>query len=153
MDVLVVVNNPADWPLSTAKVELMAARDYLTSPAAIERKNLRIFNLCRSYRYQSTGYYVSLLAEARGHRPFPDLTTIQDLKSSAPWPGCAPRSSRSASTSDATWRASTTGSASNSSSPSRRPSCRRSSSGTRPSSAGTCRASGPWPPARFPPST
>jgi glutathione synthase/RimK-type ligase-like ATP-grasp enzyme len=83
MDVLVVVNNPADWPLSTAKVEVMAARDYLTSPEAVERKNLRVFNLCRSYRYQSTGYYVSLLAEARGHRPFPDLTTIQDLKSSA----------------------------------------------------------------------
>ena len=83
MDVLVVVNNPADWPLKSAKVELMAAREYLTGPGLVERKNLRVFNLCRSYRYQSTGYYVSLLAEARGHRPFPDLTTIQDLKSSA----------------------------------------------------------------------
>ena len=83
MDVLVVVNNPADWPLKPARVELMAASEYLTNPSLGERKNLRVFNLCRSYRYQSTGYYVSLLAEARGHRPFPDLTTIQDLKSSA----------------------------------------------------------------------
>ncbi|MDP2360553.1 MAG: RimK family protein [bacterium] len=83
MDVLVVVNNPEDWPLKPAKVQVMAARDYLTNPGLVERKSLRVFNLCRSYRYQSTGYYVSLLAEARGHRPFPDLTTIQDLKSSA----------------------------------------------------------------------
>ena len=41
----------------------------------------RCFNLCRSYRYQSLGYYVSLLAAARGHRPLPSVTTIQDLKS------------------------------------------------------------------------
>ncbi len=40
----------------------------------------RVFNLCRSYRYQSAGYYVSLLAEARGQRPLPAITAIQDLK-------------------------------------------------------------------------
>ncbi|MDH4233362.1 MAG: RimK-like ATPgrasp N-terminal domain-containing protein, partial [Nitrospirota bacterium] len=33
------------------------------------------------YRYQSIGYYVSLLAEARRHKPVPTITTIQDLKS------------------------------------------------------------------------
>ena len=42
-----------------------------------------MFNLCRSYRYQSIGYYVSLLAEARGHKPLPNVTTIQDLKSAS----------------------------------------------------------------------
>jgi glutathione synthase/RimK-type ligase-like ATP-grasp enzyme len=42
-----------------------------------------LFNLCRSYRYQSIGYYVSLLAEARGHKPQPSVATIQDLKSQA----------------------------------------------------------------------
>jgi glutathione synthase/RimK-type ligase-like ATP-grasp enzyme len=36
--------------------------------------------MCRSYRYQATGYYVSLLATARGHRPLPSITTIQDMK-------------------------------------------------------------------------
>src|SRR5690606_19606816 len=40
-------------------------------------------NLCRSYRYQSVGYYVSLLAEARGHRPLPSITAIQDIRSRA----------------------------------------------------------------------
>jgi len=42
-----------------------------------------VFNFCRSYRYQRTGYYVSLLAAARGHRPLPSVATIQDLKSQA----------------------------------------------------------------------
>jgi DNA-binding transcriptional MocR family regulator len=37
--------------------------------------------LCDSYRYQSLGYYVSLLAEARGHRPLPRAQTIEDLQS------------------------------------------------------------------------
>jgi len=44
-------------------------------------KGAKVFNLSRSYRYQSIGYYVSLLAEARGHRPLPDTATIQDLRS------------------------------------------------------------------------
>src|SRR5687767_5658345 len=44
-------------------------------------RGVKLFNLCRSYRYQSEGYYVSLLAEARGHKPLPSITTIQDLKS------------------------------------------------------------------------
>ncbi|MDB6081135.1 MAG: hypothetical protein JWO53_407, partial [Chlamydiia bacterium] len=35
----------------------------------------------RSYRYQSVGYYVSLLAAARRHKPLPSVQTIQDLKS------------------------------------------------------------------------
>ena len=83
MPVLVIVNDPRDWPLSIEGVELVDARSYLTDSSFAERKGLRVFNLCRSYRYQSTGYYVSLLAEARGHRPLPDITTIQDLKHSA----------------------------------------------------------------------
>lgn len=41
---------------------------------------MRVFNLCRSYRYQSLGYDVSLLAAARGHRPHPTVIAIQDLK-------------------------------------------------------------------------
>ena len=40
-----------------------------------------MFNLCKSYRYQSSGYYVSLLAEARGHKPLPKVGAIEDLRS------------------------------------------------------------------------
>ena len=78
---LVVVNDPADWPLAIEGIELVSARDYLADPAFAKLRSATVFNLCRYYRYQSTGYYVSLLAAARGHKPLPDITAIQDFKS------------------------------------------------------------------------
>lgn len=81
MAVLIVVNNPLDWPFDLPGVELVAARKYLTEPRYSSIRGARVFNLCRSYRYQSTGYYVSLLASARGHRVFPGIMAIQDMKS------------------------------------------------------------------------
>lgn len=83
MRTLIVVNKPDDWPLEIPGVEVVPARDYLTDPKFTELRGARVLNLCRSYRYQSTGYYVSLLADARGHRPQPTITTIQDLKSAS----------------------------------------------------------------------
>lgn len=79
--IVLVIEQANRWPLELEGVEVVSARDYLTSPVYSERRPRRVFNLCRSYRYQSLGYYVSLLAEARGHRPLPDVATIQDLKS------------------------------------------------------------------------
>lgn len=81
MKVLIVVDNVSDWPVDIPGTEIALARDYLANPEYAKLRNLRLFNFCRSFRYQSTGYYVSLLAEARGHRPLPDVVTIQDLKS------------------------------------------------------------------------
>ena len=81
MNVLLVVNSTKNWPLDIGGVRVVSARDYLTDPAFSEERNLKVFNLCRSYRYQTAGYYVSLLAAARAHRPMPDINTIQDLKS------------------------------------------------------------------------
>ncbi len=81
MPILIVVNDPRDWPLEVPEAEVVAARDYLTQPRYSELRGAKVFNLCRHYRYQATGYYVSLLAAARGHKPVPDVSTIQDLKS------------------------------------------------------------------------
>jgi len=78
---LIVVNKPAEWSLRIPGVEVVASRDYLTDLRFNSIRGAKVFNLCRSYRYQSTGYYVSLLAEARGHKPLPSIMTIQDLKS------------------------------------------------------------------------
>jgi glutathione synthase/RimK-type ligase-like ATP-grasp enzyme len=78
---LIVVNNPRDWPLDIPDVTVVAARAYLTDPAYSEERAARVFNLCKTYRYQSLGYYVSLLAEARGHRPLPSAHTIAALQS------------------------------------------------------------------------
>lgn len=81
MQSIVVVNKPKDWNFQIPDVEVVSAKAYLTNCKYAEISNARVYNLCPSYRYQGLGYYVSLLAEARGHRSFPNITTIQDLKS------------------------------------------------------------------------
>ncbi len=81
MQILIVVEDPEEWPLEIPGVTVVAARAYLTDPAYSEERSAKVFNLCKSYRYQSLGYYVSLLAEARGHKPLPRVTTIEDMKS------------------------------------------------------------------------
>jgi hypothetical protein len=78
---VVVVNNAKDWEFSIENAEVISAREYISEGRYSEERNVRVFNVCRSYRYQSIGYYVSLLAEARGHRVFPNVTTIQDFVS------------------------------------------------------------------------
>lgn len=77
---LIVVNNPKNWTLHIPGVSIVSARDYLTDTKYSVTRSLKVFNLCRSYKYQSMGYYVSLLALARGHKPLPNITTIQDLR-------------------------------------------------------------------------
>lgn len=81
MNTLIVVANPRDWPLEIPGVTVVSARAYLTDPSFGNDRSRRVFNLCKSYRYQSYGYYVSLLAEARGHRPLPCVNAIEDLQS------------------------------------------------------------------------
>jgi glutathione synthase/RimK-type ligase-like ATP-grasp enzyme len=76
---LVVVERPENWPFDVPGVDVVAARDYLTAER-YAGAGFRVLNLCRSYRYQSLGYYVSLLAMSRGHRPLPSVTTVQDLR-------------------------------------------------------------------------
>jgi glutathione synthase/RimK-type ligase-like ATP-grasp enzyme len=83
MAVLIVVEKPELWSLEVPQARTVSARDYLTSPEFIEMKRAKVFNLCRTYGYQSIGYYVSLLAEARGHKPMPSVTTVQDFKQSS----------------------------------------------------------------------
>ncbi len=83
MATILVMERPENWPIEIPGLEVVLARSYLTDPAWSSRRGLKVFNVCRSYRYQSVGYYVSLLAEARGHKPLPSVSTIQDLKTPA----------------------------------------------------------------------
>ncbi len=83
MATLIVVDEPRDWPLQIPSAEVVAARSYLTDSRFSSLRRPRIYNLCESYAYQASGYYVSLLAAARGHRPLPDVLTMQDIKSPA----------------------------------------------------------------------
>jgi len=82
METLVVVTQTGDWPLDLPGVRVVTARSYLSDPEFSGLRGARVFNLCRHYRYQAYGYYVSLLAEARGHKPMPTVLTMQDLRSS-----------------------------------------------------------------------
>ncbi len=78
---LIVSDTPAELDIDVDGVELISADDYLTQPRFQDISSARVFNLCSTYRYQSAGYYVSLLAEARGHRSIPSVSTIQDFQS------------------------------------------------------------------------
>ena len=80
MNILLVVEKLEDWPLKLSGVEVITAKSYLTDQSYTHLQKTRVFNLCRSYRYQQTGYYVSLLAAARGHRPIPDVSAMRDMQ-------------------------------------------------------------------------
>ncbi|MCB0781519.1 MAG: RimK family protein, partial [Flavobacteriales bacterium] len=70
-----------EWNLGVTGLEVVSSKDYLTQPRFAGMRNARVFNLARSYSYQSRGYYVSLLAEARGQKVIPSAKTILDLRS------------------------------------------------------------------------
>ncbi|OWW21013.1 RimK family protein [Noviherbaspirillum denitrificans] len=79
MNILFVVSQQQDWPSDIPGVTVIPAQTYLLDPAYGDIGSTKVFNLCRTYRYQSEGYYVSLLAEARGHQPVPDVQVMKDL--------------------------------------------------------------------------
>jgi len=81
MNILFVVSHIRDWPFRTPGAQVVPARAYLTDPLYTDHTERKVFNLCQTTRYQSHGYYVSLLAEARGHQPLPDIRAIEDLHS------------------------------------------------------------------------
>ena len=83
MNIIVVIESGDDWIGGLEGVQVIPPGDYLANPKCNFRSGTRVYNLCRSYAYQSMGYYVSLLAEARGQRPIPDVMTIQDLHGTA----------------------------------------------------------------------
>jgi glutathione synthase/RimK-type ligase-like ATP-grasp enzyme len=84
VNVLFVVSQRRDWPFEIPGVIVVAARDYLADATYAAPSAARLFNLCRTDRYQGRGYYVSLVAEARGHQPAPDVRTIEDLHGGHP---------------------------------------------------------------------
>lgn len=76
----IVVEEPASWQISLEDVEVITPANYISGEKYQETKGLKVLNLCKSYQYQSLGYYVSLLAEARQHKVLPGVSTIQDFR-------------------------------------------------------------------------
>ncbi|MBN1684204.1 MAG: RimK family protein [Gammaproteobacteria bacterium] len=81
MQNIVVVDNAKKAKFDVVNAEIVSAKNYLLDSNYSKINNIRIYNLCKSCKYQSTGYYVSLLAQARGHKVLPNITTLQDLNS------------------------------------------------------------------------
>lgn len=80
MQKIIVVNQPEKWSFLIENVTVISTHEYLTDTKYSLLKKARVFNLCQDYSYQSKGYYVSLLAEARGHLAMPSVKNLVDLK-------------------------------------------------------------------------
>jgi len=80
---VIVVEKSSDWGSYYPSDNVVAAQDYLKEAISVDDERVQVINLCRSYKYLGVGYYVSLLAEARGHRVIPSVRTINDLRKRA----------------------------------------------------------------------
>ncbi|WP_291862029.1 RimK family protein [Marinilabilia sp.] len=83
MKKIIVLNKPSHWVLDIPGVEVISPRRYLSDVGFSNLRNVRVFNLSNDYAYQTRGYYVSLLAEARGHKVVPSVKNILDIKERA----------------------------------------------------------------------
>ncbi|RCW33899.1 RimK family protein [Marinilabilia salmonicolor] len=83
MKKIIVINKPSHWGLDIPGVDVISPRRYLSDSGFSKLRNVRVFNLSNDYAYQTRGYYVSLLAEARGHKVVPSVKNILDLRERA----------------------------------------------------------------------
>ncbi|MGB3616838.1 MAG: GNAT family N-acetyltransferase [Catalinimonas sp.] len=77
---IIVINQPTKWKFINVNAKVISVKEYINKPIYQSSSVFRVFNLCSSYKYQSYGYYVSLLASARGHRAIPSNITIRDFR-------------------------------------------------------------------------
>ena len=77
---VIVVEKASDWGSYYPSDNVVTAQDYLKEPVGADDERTQVINLCRTYKYLGTGYYVSLLAEARGHKVIPSVRAINDLR-------------------------------------------------------------------------
>lgn len=83
MKKIIVVKNPQKFQLDIKNIDIISSKDYLQNPEFGKMKNVRVFNLSDDYSYQTRGYYVSLLAEARGHKVIPHVRNIIDIENTS----------------------------------------------------------------------
>ena len=73
----IVVDKHEDFRWADPGDRVVSAETYLAAPKSEART--RVINLCREYSYLSAGYYVSLLADARGDRAVPDVRAFSEM--------------------------------------------------------------------------
>ncbi len=60
--------------------QVLTAREFLSTPSFLG-ESVRVINLCPADEYLASGYYVSLIAEARGNKTFADIDSLSGLVS------------------------------------------------------------------------
>jgi len=83
LSLIIVVDDPGQWAFDIPEVNVISAKKFLTEPGYENQSDLKVFNLCESYKYQTLGYYVSLIAAARGFKAIPNVASIEEMKSQA----------------------------------------------------------------------
>lgn len=73
-----VIDKPCEWLKTIPNLEVVTADSFLNEDSFQYAKELRVFNMCTKLGYQTIGYYVSLLASARGLRAIPNVATLED---------------------------------------------------------------------------
>ncbi|MFA5422075.1 MAG: GNAT family N-acetyltransferase [Bacilli bacterium] len=75
---IAIVDREHDWLKRIPNLEIVTAETFLNDDSFQYAKELRVFNFCTKLGYQTIGYYVSLLASARGLRAIPNVATLED---------------------------------------------------------------------------
>ncbi|WP_099611865.1 RimK family protein [Vibrio fujianensis] len=78
-NLLIVTDQASDWQQYFPSEQVVSVDQYLEAEWKSTQRSVQVVNLCRDYDYMSTGYYCSLLAEARGHRVIPRVMAINDI--------------------------------------------------------------------------
>jgi glutathione synthase/RimK-type ligase-like ATP-grasp enzyme len=76
---LIIVEQESDKDWAGSAGQPVTMREYVTDPARYTQRNQRVVNLSGDLGYMDLGYYVSLLAEARGQKVVPTVGTILGL--------------------------------------------------------------------------
>jgi len=79
MQTVIVTDDLDSWSFLSELAPIVHASEYLTGDEYHQNKSFRVINLCQSFSYQSIGYYVSLLAQARDHKALPSSHSILDV--------------------------------------------------------------------------
>lgn len=79
MQTIIVTDDHDSWAFLEKLAPIVSSSEYISGDEYHQNKSFRVINLCNSYNYQSIGYYVSLLAQARDHKALPSVHGIQDV--------------------------------------------------------------------------
>jgi glutathione synthase/RimK-type ligase-like ATP-grasp enzyme/gamma-glutamyl:cysteine ligase YbdK (ATP-grasp superfamily) len=83
LPILFVVSHPDDLLPEDPNSRSVLSADYLAGLDPSQRAARRVVNLCREHDYLSDGYYVSLIADARGQDVEPTIDVLVGLEDTA----------------------------------------------------------------------